>query len=119
MKYFTKSWSEYKLNEDNCVIRNEKKFGHRYLGISDFFKTKNSITINKKRFFGLFKPQYSTNYICPRDIYKLYNGGKINIKTISFEEIKNKIDGKNSLMFIDNDLEEIIMSTPIFYFENN
>ena len=115
MKYFTKSGTEYRLDEKNHAIRNGEPFSHTYLGVSDYYKTRESLMENMK---CLTNPAFLT-YNTPQRVYKFYKEDKFEVNPCSFEDAKDLIDGKSNLIFINDDLEEIIMSTPIVGFQNS
>ena len=115
MKYFTKSGSVYEIDDENYAIRNGRLYAHKYLGMSDYYETRNRLTENTENVNNLVFMIYTN----PKKIYKIYKKGEIHVNNCSFEEAKNFIDNRSNLLFINEDLEEIIMSTPIFHFEDN
>ena len=115
MKYYTLSGTEYKLNDKNHVIRNGKESTHKFLGVSNYYVSRDNLMKNLKN-------QTVANfitYITPNSVYKFYKAGKIEVNTCSFEDAKNSINGNSNLIFINEDLEEIIMSTPILSFQKD
>jgi|TARA_Y100000310_G_scaffold78025_1_gene74660 hypothetical protein len=111
MKYFTKSGTEYELDEKNHAIRNGEPFSHTYLGVSDYYKTREILLANPDGIFETFTG--------PHRIYQFYKEDKFEINPCSFEDAKDLIDGKSNLVFINENLEEILMSTPIVDFQNS
>ena len=110
-RYITRSGTEYEIDCDKRIIRNDILFKRNdktfeYIGISNFFESREKLLENSLN--------NAQALITPQRLYEKYKNNKIIVKDIEYSEVKNHLESKTSIMFICEDLEELIMSTPVF-----
>ncbi len=115
VRYITRSGTEYEIDCNQKIIRNDIIFKRndktfRYIGTTNFFESRKTLLED-----ALNNSNNPTNaLITPNRLYEKFKKNEIFVKNTKYSDIKNHIDGKTSLMFISEDLEELIMSTPIY-----
>ncbi len=110
-KYITRSGTEYGIDCNKRIIRNDILFRRNdktfeYIGTTNFFESRETLLENSLDNTHIL--------ITPQRLYEKYKNNKISVKDIKYSEVKDHLDGKTSIMFICEELEELIMSTPVF-----
>jgi hypothetical protein len=111
VKYYTKNNSEYRIDSKNNLIKNNVLLERRnqnfeYIGITNFKKVNNE----------LLKDNLN-NLITSEILYSKFRDNKIEVKKIKYSEILNNLEIETSLVFINDNLEKMIISTPITCYE--
>lgn len=115
VRYITRSGTEYEIDCNQKIIRNDILFKRNdktfeYIGTTNFFESRETLLENALKNSGYT----ASTLITPNRLYEKFKNNEIFVKNTKYSDIKNHIDGKTSLMFISEDLEELIMTTPIY-----
>jgi len=113
ISYFTKSGTEYTLNQDGTLSRDGELFPkedgpkYTYAGIFDHPAAKEIVDSDS---ISATRGEWSIQHL----LYVLKSEGRLpKLEEVPFNDVKNYIDGKMALGCINHELEELIWTTPI------
>ncbi len=104
VSYFTQSGSEYSVDANGMLVKNgalETVDGQtfRYIGIVDRKYAEDVLRNDGRRW--------------PPPVLLFVLKGKLNITQVAFADVKSHIDGKVALVYCNDDLEQLIMTSPL------
>ena len=109
--YQTKSGTEYSIDSEGMMVRNDKlylegKESFKYVGTVDHPNAKDTVDSDA---ISQTRGAWNIHHL----LYVINSEGRLGLQDVPFEEVKEHINGRNSLAFVNHNLERMVVTTPL------